>query len=718
MSGTKNIGTLFRIELDMIGPCYFSRSVNWAVRASTAIYGFTLAIAIAPRLAFPARSGEPVSALHAAGFSPVGPLSQFVVVVLLTAAFAILGTRIARLLDPHRWAAASYCAAVLIAPATLMHFGNLRHVLLAGAAAAGIVAMRRRDPQFTLGDVVLIPMFFSCQMAFLDLGFGRTPVSTSLRAAIAVFVMRLLIRNSDAFVVSPLALIFQIGYLPPTVAGIVAIIVLFGSPLLALRVPRRVVYPIVVFLYPLAVLQLTQFPMNFFEEGHTLSVSSEMLRGERPYRDIIPMHGLITDGVLDAVSLKVSGRSLRAVQTTRLVVGVVSGVSLYSLGVAATGSAEAGLLAAFLAFTLFSGATLWLRPAGAVAALAATVAATRLRSKRWFVVAGALVVIGYLVSVDFGVYSAVVALFAAFRARALRALALGIAVVAVPSLLLFAIFGFALDFIRVNAIEIFGEHGVYFIAPLTIPTFLRSPSFLHHLGDPDSVALIAWVIALAGSAAALARSPLRARRSDAAWLIGVWMVVATMSFVTRGHFYFAQVTAPFLVALLWMMRRHARTVAIVLAVALVVMAEPFRHAITVIPELRAAKAAPLFDPTVESSIAAARRFVSTLGPQDTFVDFSNSALLYELFNRDCPLRQIEVSNYQPSDAQREVIRRIESNPHIRAALITFRGSNDKVDGIPNSERAPLVWEYLQRNFTPAFDENGVVFWRRSDQGHP
>ena len=71
-----------------------------------------------------------------------------------------------------------------------------------------------------------------------------------------------------------------------------------------------------------------------------------------------------------------------------------------------------------------------------------------------------------------------------------------------------------------------------------------------------------------------------------------------------------------------------------------------------------------------------------------------------------------MANYQSDEGQSEVIQRIEKNPHVRAALIMFPGSIQNVDGIPNKERAPKVWAYLQRNFTPAFEQDGVVFWKR------
>jgi hypothetical protein len=682
---------------------------GWAIRASTAAFGFSLAIGIAPWLQLPARPGDPVSALRAAGYSPAGLILQFALAVLLTAGFAILGERVARLLDGYRWAAVSYCAALLVAPVALMFWGNLRHVVLLGATAAAIVAVRKRDPRFDRGDAVLIPAALSCYIAFLDLGFGRTPLAAFLRALIAVFALRLVVRASDRMVGSPLALLTQLGWFHP----LVPLAIVFCAPFLPLRLPRRVVYPIVVFAYPLAVLTLPPpTTANFFEDSHNVPVAAEMLRGEKPYTDIVPTHGLISDALLDYAALKTGVRSLRTILEVRLVAGVLSAVAIYCLVLAATGSVDAGLLGAFLAFSLFPGSALWFRPSAALFALAAAVAGTRLRSARWFIAAGALSFVAWLVSLDFALYATIVALFAAFRARALRPLFIGIAAAALPALLLFAAFGFAGDFVRGTFGEILGGHGGYFSRPLAIPDCLRSPALLHQLTaclDP-----MLWAIAFLTSCAALARSPFRARRSDGPWLIGVWIVVAAASFVERGNHHFNVAAAPFLVAALWTLSRHARTVAAVLIVAVALFAEPFRHALLVVPQLRIAPPpGALFEPVVTASIDAARRFDATLRPGETFVDFTNSALLYPLLGRDCPLRHVEVANYQGEEAQRDVIARIERNPRVVAALVAFPGSNASVDSIPNAERAPLVWAYLQRNFTPAFEENGVIFWRRT-----
>jgi len=689
--------------------------LNWTVRASSAVFGLSLAISLAPRLALRARPEEMLSALKLAGYSPKGLILQFVLAVLLTAGFAIVGERVARLLDEYRWAAISYSAALLMAPVALMSYGNFKHVLMLGAAAAAIVTVRKRDPHFTQGDVVLIPTLLACYMAFLDLDFGHTAVATIIRAAIAVFAIRLIVPVADAFLASPLAMAALAGRQIQVAGAVIALIVIFGTPFLLVRMkrplPRRIIYPIVVFLYPLAAVGLpSPVAVNFFEDGHGIPVVSEMLRGERPYTDIIPTHGLIDDGALYLMASKIGLGSLPHLLNTRLVVGFVSGVAVYCLVLAVTGTANMALLGAFLMFSMYPGGMIWIRPSAAIFALAATVAATRLRSRRWFITAGALIVVAYLVSIDFGLYSAIVALFAAFRARSLRWLAIGIAAAAVPALLIFAIFGFALDFIRVNATEILGSHSVYFVHPLEIPEALRSAALAGHLAN--ALMPLTWFIALIATCAALARSPFRARRSDGPWLIGVWMVVATASLIERGNTYYFVAGAPFLFVAIWTLRRYARTLAIVLMVVVVLLAEPFRHIIAVIPELRHTKQGPLFDPTVTTSIHAAQRFASTLQPQDTFVDFSNSALIYTLVHRDCPLRQVEVANYQSDEGQSEVIQRIEKNPHVRAALIMFPGSIQNVDGIPNKERAPKVWAYLQKNFTPAFEQDGVVFWKR------
>nr|MDQ3282466.1 hypothetical protein [Acidobacteriota bacterium] len=115
------------------------------------------------------------------------------------------------------------------------------------------------------------------------------------------------------------------------------------------------------------------------------------------------------------------------------------------------------------------------------------------------------------------------------------------------------------------------------------------------------------------------------------------------------------------------------------------------------------------------AIEAVRKFVdSSLKPDETFFDFTNSCVLYYLFERDSPIREYEVPFYESASAQREVIRRLEANPKVRAAIVppTPLG-RISIDGLPNYERAPLVYQYLTQHFHPAFEEADVAIWVRN-----
>ena len=96
-----------------------------------------------------------------------------------------------------------------------------------------------------------------------------------------------------------------------------------------------------------------------------------MARGERPYTDIIPMHGLITDGVADLVAMKSGARSLGSILIARRALSALNVAAIYFVALAATSNADLALLAAFLSIALFPSATVWLRTAPALGALAA-----------------------------------------------------------------------------------------------------------------------------------------------------------------------------------------------------------------------------------------------------------------------------------------------------------------------------------------------------------
>src|SRR5436189_52661 len=83
----------------------------------------------------------------------------------------------------------------------------------------------------------------------------------------------------------------------------------------------------------------------------------ELARGERPYADIVPVHGLLSDGAIDWLVME-SGGDLHDILQTRLVVSCLNLLAIFAVAFAATGSAELALLAAMLSVMLIPSATI------------------------------------------------------------------------------------------------------------------------------------------------------------------------------------------------------------------------------------------------------------------------------------------------------------------------------------------------------------------------
>jgi hypothetical protein len=456
-----------------------------------------------------------------------------------------------------------------------------------------------------------------------------------------------------------------------------------------------------------------------------------MLRGERPYADIVPVHALLSDGGLDYLVMKSGHSSAGDLLKVRRVISAVNLAAVYCIAFAATASAEAGLLAALLAVALFPAATVWVRTIGALFALAASIAALRTRRPRWLAIAGALLVVAFLFGIEFAVYSALASLVTAIRMRdprrSLLALAAGVAAATVPLFIVLAVLGFAGSFLVVTFTEILPAGGLYVPAPLEVPEFLRSfRGLAAAAGDPPSLLVLLWFVAAVSSTAMLAR---RRGRADATWIIGVWIAIAAASFAHRRHEYYAFAVAPFVIASLVYVRRRYRRAFVILAITTGVLAMPLAHVFDLATPLRTGAAerasadvpvnvvsrgdGVLAPPEITRAIAAADRFVkSRLKPGDTWFDFANAGALYYFLDRDAPIRHYETVLYEEPSAQREVIATLERNRNIRAALVSFPGPGNAIDGISNRDRAPLVARYLSEHFQPAFDQNGVVFWIR------
>src|SRR4051794_4606451 len=91
------------------------RCLTW-VRAAFAIYGASLAIAVAPSLQSPVKPGALPSGIGKLGFDASGPTRQFALLIVLTFAFAAVSALVMRVMTERRWAMWTASLALASAP--------------------------------------------------------------------------------------------------------------------------------------------------------------------------------------------------------------------------------------------------------------------------------------------------------------------------------------------------------------------------------------------------------------------------------------------------------------------------------------------------------------------------------------------------------------------------------------------------------------------------
>lgn len=711
--------------------------------AAFALWGLALGIAMIAVWDRPAAADQLPGAAKALGFDAGGPFRWIAGLMLLPIAFPLLLRPLTRLLAPAR----TFPIAV-IAPVVTLWLCTMRRDVFWTLVPCAIVLLtaallRHHDLRWTRRDVVLVPVLLMCVVAIKDLSHGLSAEVGIYFAALLVFFVRVLVTfipselpPALAFLIAPLGLILQTGFFArdQRYLGWHALAFAALTPFLMRLVLRNVrratailvflVYPLTLYSYANALALSTaegKPRINFFEDGHPLLPASEMLRGELPYRDFLPAHGLIEDGLFDVAAMKIAGVDLGARTKARIVVGNLVIVALYFVAFAATGSAEGALLAALLAF--FTGVyrgTIRFLPA--IAALAFMAAGVRLRRPRLFIYAGALTVIAGFTSLDFGAYAFLTLAIAVIRNRAaLKPAVFGLLVV-VPCAVALLAFGILDDFVHGTFVETLSASPAYTLNFFTPPEAIRKlnafPDALAALLDREAFLYLFWCFTAIFVGVTITRRA--SRRLEPLLLLGVFVVVTAISYAERHHLYFGMIACVLLVAI----ARRPLVIA-----ALVVLAGPTTH-IGVIGHMREARG-PL-DPAWRelreiprargalihewdaAFITSARKYLDlSLRADETFFDFTNSSILYYLLRRDAPIRHYEVAFYESEEAQRAVIAALEANPRVRAALLPRHPTaRFAVDGIPNATRAPLVWQWITENFEPDFEEGDVVFWKR------
>ncbi|HXH39979.1 MAG TPA: hypothetical protein VNN08_15215 [Thermoanaerobaculia bacterium] len=745
------------------------------LRLSAAIWGFAIAISLLPLWLGPPPPGQLPGYATAMGLDARAPmrfvLGLIFIPLLWTLALRPILTILARE-DTRAWARNAFAAAAVAMLWFVIITRSVAWVMIAPALVLAVaMAMRKVDAHFTRHDLILLPVLASVNLALLDL-LPRSVEQVLLLAAAAVFAVRIalvVIRRRTGlppamcFALAPLGLALQssfnsydIRHSPwwPLVFTIVTPLLLRalvrdGSATRArFRMALRyAVYPLAAYAYLSATSQLAADGMpraDLFEDQQHMVPAAEMLRGEKPYRDIIPAHGFVQDALLDFAALRTGPVTLGRALKVR---GVISGtiiIAHYALVTAATGSPEVGLASTFLAMLLgTAGGSIRVLPA--IATLAVIAYAIRRRDPRWLAGAGAGVVICILTSLDHGAYTLLTLFIAAMRFRGDRKRALTFALAgggatAVAAFTAMALYGIAADFVRVTIFEIATLGPVYTLTAFDAPQYLQKinnlPEVLSALFDKSAFLYVFWPLMMLLLVAALTSTaimtPRRRARREAFLIVAVYGVITALSYAERHHLLWVFVVAPLISIGIFRLFRSriplARAQAPAAVIIALMIAQPTAHvAITgylrrfhgpieggwqvlALPRARGAltKASDAVVIDVVQRYAA-----SHLKQAETWFDFTNRGNLYFLLDRDCPIRQIEVAFYETEERQREVIARIEQNPRIRFALMPGDPvDTTAVDAIANRDRAPLVYAYLKDHFTQDYEEGGVIFWRR------
>ena len=695
---------------------------------AAAAYGLGCAISLSTLTIGPPHPGQLAGALLLRGLDARAPMRMMLLAIVLpfVAAFAL--TPLLRRFR-RSWVVASGLWIAIVDP-----FDVVAVVLIPVVLAAAAFLARDVEFHFTRRDVVLIPSAFAlfASMPFL-------PVAISVPLAAAVILAIRIVRPAASFAIAPAALLLDVHAWFPDWLGYVAIAIILISPFLmrgSRRFVTQVTYPIfaLALMASISVLSAERAPrLDLFEDGHWLMPANEMLHGGKPYVDIVPGHGFINDGLLEYVVMRFGARSPGEILFVRHSLTMLLAPALYLIALGLTQSAEAAVLAVIAAAAMqLTGTTIPgavsvlesnapIRTIPSMFALACCIFAVRKREPRFLAIAGVLAVLAFLTSVDFGVYSFVVLAITLLRFR--RGILHAIAGAGGAALLAaIAMNGFLGAFLRVTFIETPKLTEAY-----ALQFFYWPPQFESLLGVPDAfgglfASRVVWIVVWAAIAIATAALFATAdRRADPFIVAGSWVVLCALSFGERAHAVFMPVAMAIIVAGVYALRRN-RTAFAIAALALATSCAPTQFLIRSHQRLTSRGA---LDPALvrfdgvwmdgrnARRMAIAASVVNQLPPGDTFFDFANMPGLYFVLNRHCPIRMYEVPFYETDDLQRETIAKLQSDPHVKLALMQFTNRDDVwIDGVPNAVRAPLVFAWLQQNFRPLLARDGVAIWIR------
>ena len=364
-----------------------------AIRIAGAVFGFAIVLGlqqIFERPAPPQQLPGYMAWVHQDAHGPFRFIAALVVVPILCAWGARAVGRALRGAEVQRWSVNLVLFGTLTSLWIATLVSDWRWVALpTGIAVIVALLFRRIRADFSRRDLILVPSLIPVYFATLDETRRIPGVALLILAATLLLVIRLLFavlaRETSlppalCFAASPLAIGFQtvLSSRHSLHLGLPPLMLAVGAPILILLFVRGsrenirrlllliawVVYPVFAFCHPLAMSVWTVEGMqrsDIFEISHSLLPASEMLRGELPYRDIVPGHGLVEDGLLDYLALRIRGRNVGDAMKAHSLAGNLNSVAIYAVGWAATGSPEVGILSFLLARAVIVPGTLFLR---------------------------------------------------------------------------------------------------------------------------------------------------------------------------------------------------------------------------------------------------------------------------------------------------------------------------------------------------------------------
>jgi hypothetical protein len=471
--------------------------------------------------------------------------------------------------------------------------------------------------------------------------------------------------------------------------------------------------------------------IDLFHRGEALGPASDYLRGKVPYRDVFVLHGLLDDGFLDALLMKIFGRSPAVGLARPAVLGSFAAPALWYLGMAIFDSIPlAALVMIFGVVTTVDNERIFFE----IVVLALLVVALRKRSQILATLAGLAAALAFFFSYDVGLYAiggSVLALLVLKRFTAIGWFAVGVIAGAAPFVAYLWMHGALGAFVTDSFVTVPRVIDAVWSLPFPdLTTTFRNNLNLHSISDFFLYEKFRYVLNPLIIAIALICLVQRAikRKSDALDValvaLTAFAILTQRSALGRADFphqYFsAFLIGPMIVILLVLFGRAAgrMAAAALLPVFFVVLWAPDianNRLDDLTHYLGRVSGVGWVDPAameVRHRIDQVRFWITDLSrPGAPIFDFSNQPALYFFCDRPNPTRFYQVPIFSPPEFQREVILALE---RAKPPIVIRRSPQqfDIFDDIDNSVRTPAVASYINDHYTYNHSTWGTEIWTR------